>query len=181
MTSDVVEQRKASTELAKLLGTRYKVRRHLGTGGAGIAFLVTEQSANVHRVAKLLRREVRHHEQIRADFQSEAKKLAGLRHRNLVTVYEQSKSDQTPFFVMEFVDGTPLDVSIKSLAKTKRAGQWILDLRAVFLQVADVIAYLHAQEPRPLLHLDIKPENVLLVTIVARRGQFCSISVSRDL
>jgi serine/threonine protein kinase len=84
------ETDQARVELGALLGSRYRVLNHLGTGGAGIVFGVRDAATGVDRVAKLLRVEVRTNVALKADFVSEAKKLAGLRHKNLVTVYEQS-------------------------------------------------------------------------------------------
>lgn len=153
----------AHTELVSLFGTRYKVTRHLGTGAAGIVFEVKDTATGMKRVAKLLRKGVRDNAQLKADFENEAKKLAGLRHPNLVTVYEQSPArTSAPYFVMEFVKGRRIDAALAELGKRNSGGKWVAEVRAIFLQLADALAYLHSQKPRRLLHLDVKPENVIL-------------------
>jgi HD superfamily phosphohydrolase len=156
------EVRQLQGELAALLSPRYTIEKHLKTGGAGAVFVVTDNSNQVERVVKALRPGARQIKALKDEFLDEAKKLGRLRHPNLVTVYEQSPSDDTPYFIMEFVGGETLDNAVQGLAKESATGTWVYAVRKILLQLADALAYLHSQ-PRPLLHLDVKPENVHLL------------------
>lgn len=148
-------------ELDSLLTPRYTIEQYLKSGGAGAVFKIREKATNVSRVAKILRPEVRDVSAIRQEFLTEAQKLAALRHPNLVTVFEQSQLDKTPYFIMEYIEGQPLDKAVQTIAKDKKDGKWVYDVRKILLQLADVLAYLHSREGK-LLHLDIKPDNIHL-------------------
>lgn len=157
------EVRTARQELQQALATRYTVDAQLGSGGAGIVFQITDLASTVMRVAKILRPSVRDVEDLKEEFKNEAAKLARLRHPNLVTVFEESRAGDPPYFIMEFVAGEPFDEAISKLASEKPNGKWLEDLRKICLHLADVLSYLHSQAPRPLLHLDLKPENIYLI------------------
>jgi HD superfamily phosphohydrolase len=162
-TKEDIEVRTVKDELDHALEPRYSVGPELGSGGAGIVFQLTDVASNLTRVAKILRPSVRDVEDLKEEFKNEAQKLAHLRHPNLVTVFEQSKPDDPPYFIMEFVAGVPFDEGVSRIAREKPNGRWLEDLRKICLALADVLAYLHSQNPHPLLHLDLKPENIYLV------------------
>ena len=60
-------------------------------------------------------------------------------------------ADGVPYFVMEFVDGKPIDEAAAGFSLQRR-----LEL---FLQLADAVAYAHRNL---LVHRDLKPGNVLV-------------------
>jgi len=158
--SDKGEVKIARDELRRVLGPRYYVEENpLGMGGAGIAFKIRDTASSVVRVAKILRPSAG---ALRDEFYEEAKKLSPLRHPNLIIVFEQSRRVDLPYFVMQFVGGSNLDKAIVKMAKRSKRGEWVGAMRRIFLQLADVLAYLHSQKPHALLHLDIKPENIIL-------------------
>lgn len=159
--ADDLEVSQVREELSVALGQRYDIQDLLGLGGAGIVFRIVHRASGVQRVAKVLRPVVRGVGDISEEFRSEATRLAGLRHPNLVTVFEQAQSSEIPYFVMAYVDGEPLDRAMAGLVKDFPAGLWVRELRQIVLQLADVLAYLHSPDP-PLLHLDVKPENILV-------------------
>ncbi len=90
--------------------------------------------------------------------------MAGLNHPNACRVLEVcidpppgiSSEQFTPFIVMEWVDGQPLNESWKEMSLSSRLRQ--------FTQIVEATAAIHAAG---LVHQDIKPSNIL----VDRRGQ----------
>jgi serine/threonine protein kinase/tetratricopeptide (TPR) repeat protein len=76
----------------------------------------------------------------------EAVSLGRLNHPNVVQVFDVLENDDGTFIAMEFVDGMPLT-------------RWQREVLEVYTQVAEGLAAAHAAG---LLHLDLKPANVLL-------------------
>lgn len=85
---------------------------------------------------------------------SEARTAAMLNHPNIVTVFEWDTDDDEAFLIMEFIEGPSLADLLDA------CGALDLDeAAAVIGDVAAAVAYAH---DNGVLHLDIKPENVLV-------------------
>ncbi len=89
----------------------------------------------------------------RERFRREAEAAAGLRHPNIVQVYQVGDLEGRPYFTMEFVEGG-------SLAE-KLAGAPLAGGRAAML-LATVAEAVQAAHDRGIVHRDLKPGNVLL-------------------
>lgn len=83
----------------------------------------------------------------------EAKLLAQLDHPGIVPVYDVGcLSDGSVYYTMKFVEGQPFDVAVdpkSSLAHKLR----------IFRQVCATVGFAHS---RGVVHLDLKPQNVLV-------------------
>lgn len=90
-------------------------------------------------------------------FAQERQALARLDHAHIARLFDAGLSAQgLPYFVMELVEGLPIDQACAGLALEQRL--------ALFLQLADAVAHAHRHL---LVHRDLKPGNVL----VNRDGQ----------
>jgi hypothetical protein len=94
--------------------------------------------------------------QLESRFVREARAIAKLQHRNIVTVFEFSEENATPFMVMEFLRGTSLAARMSEPPPLTVADQ--LDV------VAQLCAGLHYAHSQGIVHRDVKPANVFLVT-----------------
>lgn len=92
---------------------------------------------------------------LKARFQQEAKAAARCLHQNIVTVFDYGVSDETPFMVMEFVEG----LDLKSLLRMSGAISVHQSLE-IIIQVLDALSYAHANG---VVHRDIKPANVIVL------------------
>jgi serine/threonine protein kinase len=96
-------------------------------------------------------------------FKREFRSLIDIRHPNLVELYELFSQGAFWFFTMELISGAHFLRYVRPSPKPPTgpgASCCELDrLRAASMQLADGIAALHAAE---LVHLDIKPSNVLV-------------------
>lgn len=93
-----------------------------------------------------------------ARFQREAEVVEGLRHPNIVQMFEYNVVDESPFLVMEYVPGPSLAAYLKSLHDNKQ--RLPIGMVAQLLKsIASALDYAHS---KGIVHRDIKPANVLL-------------------
>jgi hypothetical protein len=87
-----------------------------------------------------------------ARFEQERRLLARLNHPHIAHLMDAGVAPAgQPYFVMEFVDGQPLDQAARGLPVADRLG--------LLLQLCDAVAFAHRQL---LVHRDLKPGNVLV-------------------
>ena len=89
-------------------------------------------------------------------FIQEAGKLARLSHPHIVAVHDLFEENGTAYYVMDYIEGESLADYLEHTRQPMNED----DVLNILDQVLDALAYLHAREP-PLLHLDIKPANLI--------------------
>ena len=104
---------------------------------------------------------VPHEEKLKDDafrrrFLTEASLSAKLLHENIVEIYDVGERGATPYFVMEYVEGR----SLREVLKEKGALSEKLAVE-VMTKICQALYYAHNLTP-PLIHKDIKPENILV-------------------
>src|SRR5713226_4537439 len=134
---------------------RYRIVRELGRGGMGAVYLAERTDEDVRQLValKLLKRELNTAD-IRRRFQHERRILAGLEHPQITRLLDVgSTSDGVPFFVMEYVDGVPIDEYCR---RRELRTEEILQL---FRTVCDGVEFAHR---KLVVHRDLKPSNILV-------------------
>ncbi|KAL5056439.1 hypothetical protein RYX36_037121 [Vicia faba] len=103
------------------------------------------------------------------EFKSEVAAIASVHHVNLVRLFGYCNSSSAPrYLVYDFISNGSLDCWIfpkrdDSQRRPRRSGSLSWNLRyKVAMDVAKGLAYLHHDCRSRILHLDIKPENILL-------------------
>ena len=99
-----------------------------------------------------------------ATFAAEGRRAAQLRHPNIVEVHEVGREDGTHYLAMEYVHG---DDARKLLARLheRRAKLPVQHILAISTAVAQALHHAHEQtdaDGKPVLHLGIKPANVII-------------------
>jgi len=125
----------------------------LGRGGMGEVWAAQRaDGAYEGRAAiKVLRRGL-DSQRVLERFAQEQRVLARLNHPHIAHLLDAGRTpDGLPYFVMEAVDGQPIDRACAGLPLEARL--------ALFLQLADAVAHAHRQL---LVHRDLKPSNVLV-------------------
>jgi eukaryotic-like serine/threonine-protein kinase len=131
----------------------YRITELIRRGGMGVVFLAERaDGAYTQKVAVKLVPKTFTGAQGRALFERERVHLARLEHPNIARIIDAGVTfDETPYFIMEFIDGEPINRFADGLGLKER-------LR-LFLQLCDAIAYCHRSL---IVHGDIKPGNVLV-------------------
>ncbi|AES91452.1 putative protein kinase RLK-Pelle-SD-2b family [Medicago truncatula] len=100
------------------------------------------------------------------EFRSEVSAIASVQHVNLVRLFGYCNSPTPPrYLVYEFIPNGSLDCWIFPVkeTRTRRCGCLPWNLRyKVAIDVAKALSYLHHDCRSTVLHLDVKPENILL-------------------
>src|SRR6266568_2283448 len=138
-----------------LLG-RYEVGRLLGAGGMAEVYEGHDRLLARRVAIKILLSQYAHDPAFLARFRREAQSAASLSHPNIVSVFDTGSEGDTWFIVMEYVDGRTL----KDIIRAEGALYWSRAAE-VAADVAGALAVAHA---RGIVHLDVKPGNVMLTT-----------------
>ena len=133
----------------------YRLVALIARGGMGEVYRGERADGQYEQqVAVKLMRESLDQEFLRQRFDAERRILATLDHPNLAKMLDAGLADDgSPYFVMEFVDGQPIDAYCKS----RELG--IEDRLRLFRTVCQVVEYAHRQG---VVHRDLKPSNILV-------------------
>jgi eukaryotic-like serine/threonine-protein kinase len=141
------------TDLPRMLADRYRLDVFEGEGGFGRVYKAFDTWLERPVAVKIPRvdRPVTGGEIDQCRI--EARKVARLRHPNIVPVHDVGREGSNCFIVGEWVDGTNLAVHIKAHRPEFRESARIV------AEVADALDHAHAAG---FVHRDIKPSNILI-------------------
>jgi eukaryotic-like serine/threonine-protein kinase len=135
----------------------YRLVRELGRGGMAAVWLADRIDHRIERQVALKLPGAEWANRRLADrIRRECEVLATLNNPNIAQLYDAGWSEEgVPYIAMEVIDGQPID---------RYCAGRSLDLRArlrLFLDVVRAVAYAHS---RLVIHLDLKPGNVLVTS-----------------
>ena len=139
--------------IPKTIG-RYDIVELVGRGGMGVLYRAHDPQLERDVALKMMHVDFTLDTTARERFQREAKAIARLQHRNVVTIHELGEVDGAPYIVMEFLGGKDLEALLKSGDYQSMSLPQKLD---VAIQLCEGLAYAHEQG---IVHRDIKPGNV---------------------
>jgi serine/threonine protein kinase/tetratricopeptide (TPR) repeat protein len=133
----------------------YRIERKLGSGGMGDVYLAERADDEYQqRVAIKLVRAGVYSAQVQSRLRMERQILARLEHPNIARLLDGGRApDGTPYLVMEYIDGEPID----SYCDRHR-----LDLSARIALVRTVCTAVHYAHQNLIVHRDLKPNNILI-------------------
>ena len=155
-----------------LHGGHYIVERVLGQGGFGITYL-GEQVSLGRKVAikEFFMKELCNRDsdtsyvyvgssgsldtvdRFRQKFVKEARNLAKLKHRSVISVIDIFEDNGTAYYVMEYLEGGSLADKVAGGALSEK------DALRYIRQVGSALDYIHGKQ---MMHLDVKPANILI-------------------
>lgn len=154
----------------KLLhGSTYRIEKVLGQGSFGITYLATHTALNKKvAIKEFFMKELNGRSEdgsitgmsdgslsldYARKFQKETLNLARLEHPNIVRVTESFTDNGTYYYVMDYIKGKNLNDYVKTHHVSQQEAVDIIR------DVAKALMYMH--EEKHMLHLDIKPGNIM--------------------
>ncbi len=139
--------------IGKKLGN-YEIRAQIGQGGMGIVYEAYDHSLHRRVAIKVIPSHLARQPDVISRFTKEARAAARLNHPGIIEVYGIGFEEGIHFFVMEYLDGDPLEKIL--LEKEKLSCDFALQIT---LQVASALHQAHSQG---FIHRDIKPSNIII-------------------
>ena len=154
---------------------KYRIEKVLGQGGFGITYKVTasKMDGNIpievtYALKEFYMKDYSDRDKksgavistaksvalSRKSFLSEARRLASIKHKNIVAVNEVFEANNTAYYVMQYLEGE----SLYKHLDTKRSLS-VLEALQLMSPIFDAVSYLHKNR---FTHLDIKPDNIML-------------------
>ena len=131
----------------------YRLVCLLGEGGMGVVYLAERKTLGDQIAIKVLR-DAWLSPARRERFASEQRTLAQLNHPSIARLYDAATlEDGTPYFVMEYVEGTPLTQYCREYKCS------VEERLKLFRAVCEAVEYAHSQA---VIHRDLKPSNILV-------------------
>ena len=163
-----------------LQGGKYQIEKVLGQGSFGITYLASYATTIEGALGKMAvdikvaikeffmsevnqRNEQTHGVEgssstiftnYRIKFRKEAQNLASLHHPHIVQVTDVFDENNTTYYVMQYIEGMSLDSFIASKGQVSAE-----DTILIAAQIGQALSYMHQ---RHMLHLDLKPGNIML-------------------
>lgn len=152
----------------------YKIEEQLSSGGFGNTYIVRNLSFNeVYAMKEFFMKGInlREKEKVtvsvadnkatyesqREKFKKEAQRLRILNNPHIVKVHDLFEDNGTVYYVMDYISGCSLAEKLENTGRPFSENEAI----DIFKQMLDALSEIHNQKPQ-ILHLDIKPANIML-------------------
>lgn len=158
---------------------RYDIIEQVGRGSMGVVYRAQDTVLEREVALKLLWEDFCDDDSALTRFQREARAVARLTHRNIVTLYELAQQENgRPYIAMEFLRGAPLDKRLRS------------DPPLTLVEKVDIVAQLcaglHFAHEQGVVHRDVKPANIWVLPDATVKlldfgiARLASSSITRD-
>src|SRR6185436_19747 len=105
---------------------KYQVETVLGRGGMGTVYRAHDPVINRTVALKTMTPGLADTPELKARFLREAQAAGGLRHHNIVTVYDLGEDRGQPYIAMELIEGQDLETIIQ--AREPLSVEWKIDV-----------------------------------------------------
>jgi serine/threonine protein kinase len=136
---------------------RYHLLQKIGEGGMGEVWLAEQKEPVRRRVAIKLIKAGMDTREVVARFESERQALALMDHPSIAKVFDAGSTPQgAPYFVMEYVAGTPITDYCDNHRLSTR------ERLELFMRVCEGVQHAHQ---KAIIHRDLKPSNILVIEV----------------
>ncbi len=155
-----------------LILKRYQIKRFLGYGPHSVVFLAEDQAMENRLVAVKLLHENEIVKEISKTFIDTARQFTKLESGDILKIYDYGDFSGRPFLVQEFAP----DGDLAGILKRRPLNQ--AEAIRLAIEISRALKYLHAAN---ILHLDVKPENIMIFKDRQKLGDFGVSSIARKV
>ena len=143
---------------------RYHIQEVIGVGGMGSVYRARDlHFPNVTKLVAVkeminMAPDALVRQTIIQNFEREANMLATLNHPSIPRIYDYFTEEDRSYLVLEFVHGKDLEAIINDtngFLSEEQVLTWSIEL-------CDVLSFLHAHKPDPIIFRDMKPSNIMI-------------------
>lgn len=129
----------------------YRIIDEIHRGGQGVVYRARQETTERDVAIKLMREGPLTTADERARFEREVRILGQLKHPNIVAIHHSGAAHGCSFFVMDLIDGLPLDEFMAAVRPS---------LERTLQIFADICSAVAAAHMRGVIHRDLKPGNI---------------------
>jgi len=129
----------------------YRIEKKLGHGAFAQVYLAVQRSLDREIALKVMNPQMATDKDLCERFIAEARVVASLRHRSIVSIHDVGKHEDNYYISMDLVSGS-------TLAEGIRRGNLLAPALTVIRQIAEALGCAHK---RGIIHRDVKPGNIL--------------------
>ena len=137
-----------------ILGGRYEILEHIGSGGMADVYKAICHKTNRYVAVKVLRKEYNDDETLVRRFSSEARSTENLHHPNIVSILDGGNDHGIHYIVMELAEGMTLKQYIRRYGR--------LSVRETVDFAIQIAGGIQAAHEHGIVHRDIKPQNIIV-------------------
>ena len=140
-----------------VVGEKYEVLKQIGAGGMSKVYLVMDTHLNKSWALKAERKDGKtKSDYVKQSIIVEISMLKKLNHLHLPRIVDVIDRDDVFYVIMDYIEGQTLEEILNEYGPqpADKVVEWALVL-------ADVLNYLHSQDP-PIIYRDMKPSNIML-------------------
>jgi serine/threonine-protein kinase len=157
-----------------VVAKRYRLDRLLAVGGMGTVWAATHNVTRRAVALKFLKYSTQLHPDARRRFAREARATSAVLHENVVEIVDVLElDDETPVIVMELLQGETLAERLRRVGRLSLA-----ETAQIMLPVVDAVRAAHAAG---VVHRDLKPGNIFLVSAPSPRVKVLDFGVAKLL
>lgn len=157
--------------IGSILSGKYQIVEKIGSGGMADVYKAVQLQSHRTVAIKVLKPEFEKDAAFVRRFEQEAQAVLGLSHENIVRSYDVGATEELPFIVLEYVEGTTLKERIRAQGK--------LQMRSVINYGAQVLDALNHAHERGIIHRDVKPQNIIVTP--RGRAKLADFGIARNL
>lgn len=147
----------SSRAIPNKLNEQFEILGEVSRGGMGVVYKARDRQLGREVAIKVITGPNELTDVMR--FRREAQVLAQIQHKNVARIWDFGWHNQTPFLVMEYIEGPTLSEVVREHLRVQGSCPDPTEIARIMYALADALLLCHSQG---IVHRDLKPDNIIL-------------------